>query len=333
MVCGWGGASTEDKSPGAAERGETRTSVFLWLLRPLVVAGHAGSVHVGFGLEVTIGLVQRAVVDEACGVPTLRTRAILLELVHFVLPFVRMVGATLPPQAGPFLSLPLHRFSLLPPDRRPVRPAAWPPAGRPGGLFRAVVARPRRHPCAVTLGLFASLPLPSQTARVEVEGRYSKPSEQGERIQALLKIVPNGTRSVNDRIARQVQHRLRPTQVEKLLADYRAGVGVNELATKYEVHRGTVGEILDRHGVARRNRGIAPDQIAGAIADYQSGASLAALGAKYSVHPATVAAALRRAGVNVRPRNGWLARGRRDAPRRAIAGLGVRVPRLRARGT
>jgi transposase-like protein len=143
------------------------------------------------------------------------------------------------------------------------------------------------------------------TTFVEVLGRYSNLRDQGERVQTLLQIVPEGTPEVNLRTPRQVQRRLSPDETTKLIASYETGEKVKDLALRHGLHRETVSKILTRHGIARRPTGIPTERIAEIIANYENGLSLAAIGAKLSVDPATVSLALRKAGVEPRPRNGW----------------------------
>jgi hypothetical protein len=140
---------------------------------------------------------------------------------------------------------------------------------------------------------------------VEVLGRYSNLCDQGERVQNLLEIVPEGTPEVNLRTPRQVQRRLKPGELTELIASYEAGETVKELALHHNLHRQTVSNILTRHDIARRPTGIPTERIAEVIADYQSGLSLAAIGVKLSVEPATVSSALRNAGIELRSRPGW----------------------------
>jgi hypothetical protein len=144
------------------------------------------------------------------------------------------------------------------------------------------------------------------TTSVEVLGRYSNPCEQGERIQAVLEMLPAGPKQAKVRTHRQVQRRLRSDEVEELLNRYGAGAKVGELATIFGIHRDTVSEILDRQGVVRRQRGIPPELVGEVIASYRSGSSLATIGDAISVDPGTVALTLRKAGIPLRPRRGWL---------------------------
>ena len=81
---------------------------------------------------------------------------------------------------------------------------------------------------------------------VEVLGRYSNLCDQGERIQELLKIVPGERSGVNLRTRKQVQHRLRPEEIDELVRQYQAGAKVADLATDFHIHRDTVSVILNR---------------------------------------------------------------------------------------
>jgi hypothetical protein len=83
-------------------------------------------------------------------------------------------------------------------------------------------------------------------------GRWSNFSDQGERLQTLVEILPEGTSKVNVRTPRQVQKRLHAEQVSELLMAYKDGNTVYELAKRFKIHRTTVSFILERHGVSRR---------------------------------------------------------------------------------
>jgi hypothetical protein len=140
---------------------------------------------------------------------------------------------------------------------------------------------------------------------VEVLGRYSNLCDQGERIQDLLRIVPEGSPEVNLRTPKQVQHRLSPNEIDNLVRLYRTGARVDELAAHFYIHRNTVSEILNRQGVPRRRQGIPSELLSEVVSAYVAGSSLAVLGSQLSVDPATVSRTLRHAGVSLRPRPGW----------------------------
>jgi len=139
---------------------------------------------------------------------------------------------------------------------------------------------------------------------VDLLGRYSNLSDQGELLQGLVEIVPDGSPRATLQTPRQVQHRLRPREVDELVAGYRAGSSVYELAERHRVDRKTVSIILERRGVPRRYRLIEGEQLAEAIKAYESGDSLATLGAQMGVSPYTIRRALLGAGVTIRPRPG-----------------------------
>jgi hypothetical protein len=143
------------------------------------------------------------------------------------------------------------------------------------------------------------------TTPVEVLGRYSNLCDQGERICALLEMSPEGPVGAKVRTPKQAQHRLSSVETDSLVADYRAGVTVLRLADRYQIHRDTVSEILDRNDIARRPRGIPPELLKEVIETDTLGSSLAAIGKRLSVDPTTVGNALRAAGVSLRPRRGW----------------------------
>ena len=143
------------------------------------------------------------------------------------------------------------------------------------------------------------------TAVVEVIGRYSNLSEQGELLRHLLEIVPNGPPKPTFQTKKQVQRRLRPKEIDDLVAAYQAGISVYELADHHRIHRATVSLLLERRGVPRRYRLVEGDRITQAVNLYESGHSLSTVGSQMGVSPETVRNVLIRAGVTLRPRPGW----------------------------
>jgi transposase-like protein len=57
-----------------------------------------------------------------------------------------------------------------------------------------------------------------------------------------------------------VQTRLSPTDIERLVARYRTGTPINDLAAEFEIHRTTVMKHIERGGAPRR-RGIVIDHL------------------------------------------------------------------------
>lgn len=90
------------------------------------------------------------------------------------------------------------------------------------------------------------------------------------------------------------------TKVGELVHGYQAGASVNELATRFGIHRATVAQHLHRNGVAIRRRGLDNHQIDHAVRLYQQGLSLVRVGARLEVHAETVRQALRTRGVPMR---------------------------------
>jgi DNA-directed RNA polymerase specialized sigma24 family protein len=141
---------------------------------------------------------------------------------------------------------------------------------------------------------------------VEVLGRYSNLRDQGERVQAILEMVPTDRNLGLVRTSRQAQHRLSVTELDDLVAQYGAGAEVRDLATRFDVNRDTVFSILKRRQVVRHARGVPPQRVEEVVKAYEAGSSLATIGAQLSVDPGTVARTLRSAGVELRPRKGWV---------------------------
>jgi DNA-binding CsgD family transcriptional regulator len=140
---------------------------------------------------------------------------------------------------------------------------------------------------------------------VEVIGRYSNHSEQGELLRRLLEIVPDGPRKAKIQTRKQVQRRLRPREIDDLVTAYQAGISVYELADRHRIHRATVSLLLERRGVPRRYRLLEGERLGEAIGLYKGGQSLSTIGSGMGVSPETVRNVLIRAGVTLRPRPGW----------------------------
>ena len=107
---------------------------------------------------------------------------------------------------------------------------------------------------------------------------------------------------------RQVLRRLRPVDIDSLIAAYGQGQSVRSLVELFGIHRTTVLARLERHGVSRRRTvcKLTGADVTEAAALYASGLSLAAIGERFKVEGATVGNALRRSGVQLRPRRGWV---------------------------
>ena len=140
---------------------------------------------------------------------------------------------------------------------------------------------------------------------MEVMGRYSNPCDQGERLRELLEMAPSGPPQPISRTRRQVQRRLREPEIKAVLASYLAGATVYELADQHGIHRHTVSEILERHGVVRRYQKLSVELVETASVLYQGGLSLTKIGVQLGLSAETVRQALMRAGLQIRSRRGW----------------------------
>ena len=135
---------------------------------------------------------------------------------------------------------------------------------------------------------------------VEVIGRYSNLSEQGERLQDLLEMVPSGHPAANSQTKpRRQQRRLSQDQVAELIASYGVGVPINDLAVQFQVHRSTVFDHVHRAGTRRRYPALAPLDVEKAAELYRAGQSLRAIGIHFGVHASTVGQYLVRAGIKL----------------------------------
>jgi hypothetical protein len=99
---------------------------------------------------------------------------------------------------------------------------------------------------------------------------------------------------------RQSQHRLDGQALAELIAGYREGAKIKELARWFGIHRNTVTDLLVRHGIELRQVGLSPNQVRDACRLYRDGWSLAKLGDKFGVDDMTVRRYLLLADVAIR---------------------------------
>jgi lambda repressor-like predicted transcriptional regulator len=134
---------------------------------------------------------------------------------------------------------------------------------------------------------------------VDLVQAYSNLPDHVERLRTLLDLPQAGRPTRSVRPPKQAQKRLDTEGVTELVAAYKAGGGVKDLAARFGIHRDTVHNVLDREGVLRR-RGLQPEGLSVAVCLYEDGWSLARLAVEFDVSPSTVNRALREAGVAVR---------------------------------
>jgi DNA-directed RNA polymerase specialized sigma24 family protein len=98
----------------------------------------------------------------------------------------------------------------------------------------------------------------------------------------------------------QGQSRLEQHEVQELVAGYRAGASMKELAKRHGIHRTTVAHWLHENAVELRRQGIASEQIQEVTQLYAEGWSLARLGDRFECDAETVRSVLRAAHVVLR---------------------------------
>jgi predicted DNA-binding protein (UPF0251 family) len=97
-----------------------------------------------------------------------------------------------------------------------------------------------------------------------------------------------------------VQTFLTASEVDRLVADYQAGVGVLELADRYGIHRATVAAHLRRRSTPRRGAGLDVNERAEAVRLYRQGMSLRALARRMGVDRKAIRSTLVEARMSIR---------------------------------
>lgn len=93
---------------------------------------------------------------------------------------------------------------------------------------------------------------------------------------------------------------LRAEQVDELVARYRDGATLVELASHFGVHRRTAAAHLVRRSVPIRRRGLDESHLAEAVELYAGGQSLMEVGLRFGVSQQAVRRALAVEGVEIR---------------------------------
>lgn len=135
---------------------------------------------------------------------------------------------------------------------------------------------------------------------VEVIGRWSNHADQGERLRVLATIVPSGSSAPIGRTPKQVQRRLRPAEIDEVIAGYKGGLTVYELAHQFRIHRVTVANLLKRSGLLLRGQSLTAAQVTDAVSLYDSGLPLTRVAAVIGCSSTTVWNTLRAEGVKLR---------------------------------
>ncbi len=66
-------------------------------------------------------------------------------------------------------------------------------------------------------------------------------------------------------VTTRVEQRVDPACLDRLVADYEAGVATTELTRRYKIGKGTVLRLLSEHGAVMRRQGPRPEQTPDAV--------------------------------------------------------------------
>lgn len=97
---------------------------------------------------------------------------------------------------------------------------------------------------------------------------------------------------------------LKPAQIDALIAGYRTGKTMKDLAGEFGINRLTGSAHLRRASVIPRRGGLDQGRAAEATRLYEAGWSSGRLAKRFNVSADNVLKALRGAGVTIRPRRG-----------------------------
>jgi len=100
----------------------------------------------------------------------------------------------------------------------------------------------------------------------------------------------------------QMQRRLKPEQIKRLMAEYEAGDNMLHLAKRWRLHRTTVSDHLRRAGVPVRHRGIPVERLDEVVSLYYEGWSCLRIAKYFGCNAETVRQALIRSGTTLRKR-------------------------------
>jgi len=98
---------------------------------------------------------------------------------------------------------------------------------------------------------------------------------------------------------RRPQKYLDRDEIDHLIAEYRAGSTIYELAERFGCHRQTVSRHLKAHGVQMRLRPLTEEQIQEAVRLYESGLSLQGIGDQIGACKSTVRSKLVKRGTKL----------------------------------
>ena len=199
------------------------------------------------------------------------------------------------------------------PRRAPMVIASHTNGPNPAASIRSTTARP--HPIESPTDQVADLPDRPSTiagrghnawsAVVDLVGALANPQVEVQRLLNLAKDWSTLPRLASPsqpavRSSLRTARQLHSPDIERLVAAYRDGAAVGDLATRFNLHRSTVGRHLRTRGIDTRPPALTPDAAASAAGLYQQGWSLTKIADKYGVAGDTVRRRLREVGVQMR---------------------------------
>ncbi|TVT20703.1 hypothetical protein LWP59_33840 [Amycolatopsis acidiphila] len=156
---------------------------------------------------------------------------------------------------------------------------------------------------------------PTTSANVRLVEALANPSRPARRLLEMATAWPDSLPEVAPpATVYRIQRQLRPDEVAQMVAQYRAGATMQDLADRFDVHRTTILKRLQTLGITTRFSKLEPDEVREAAELYRSGWTLDNLAKKYRVASSTVRAYFLADGVALRPRGraGFQQTGKRE---------------------
>ena len=107
--------------------------------------------------------------------------------------------------------------------------------------------------------------------------------------------------SAPDKIKYRTARQLRPAEIDQLVEAFMTGKSVQELATRFEVHRSTIGRHLRERGVDTQPYALRPEDAHTAADLYRAGWTVPQVAKHYSIGNETARARIVAEGAKMRP--------------------------------
>lgn len=137
---------------------------------------------------------------------------------------------------------------------------------------------------------------------IDLYSNFSKgalhPSQTAELLRRSLSATTPKTQTIQ---AFRLDRRLGRSKMESLIKRYGAGEPMSFLAMECGVSKSGMHDLLTRHGVTTRYRGMSSSEIEEAAARYNAGASLSPIAVEFPASQETIQKMLIRTGTSRRP--------------------------------